>query len=146
MREMPFYPDECQHGEASEQQCWRCLRAQVATEKAAREALTAERDKFRQDRDYCAKQADTEKAAREAAESMRDAALEMHDEELAAERAAHEATRERLTLSNASNDLLRARVAGLENDIAEAKENPSFCPNCACTICKELALTSDTPV
>lgn len=36
----------------------------------------------------------------------------------------------------------RARVEGLEADLAEAKENPTFCPNCACTICRELTNAS----
>lgn len=68
----------------------------------------------------------TEKAARKAAESMRDAALEMHDEELTAERTAHEATRARVALQQTritelENECARRCMAGTEEAALRAK-------------------------
>lgn len=39
--EIPFYPDECEHGESAPDRCWRCLRADLAEAQADRDANLA---------------------------------------------------------------------------------------------------------
>lgn len=88
--------------------------------RVSREALE-ELARYQQKAQHIADAFATERAAREKAENERD-------------RLQNGLNRRCAELQQAE----RERDTALA-DLAEAKENPSFCPNCACTICRELA-------